>query len=328
MVVGMPAFKWLSSPDQSTQPQGLSSTTTISPVYLDVTTETSWSLDYNSAKSCNNSLEDQLKLRKKALDNPLKVDDILTCCGLSLLPSMMRYDSGFANTSPSHRPLISPLLPPQTIPRHHSLARTPPLSPPITVVLKLYQQSLAPLPYWEGMWLTDFYYPIDWVARREAKASELLEDLEGSFLPYSYGIYESEILLVEPPCGEKSWGHITVFIDGARFGDFVMAHQDDRTVLEQLFASFMHRVHKLRLRGVLHKDISKDNILVIPSSSSPPLVFIDFGSCDIWDHTSPGYNWNQLNQDQVNFIRACEKFEGFNGIPEAWFERVESDESS
>ncbi|KDQ56189.1 hypothetical protein JAAARDRAFT_208363 [Jaapia argillacea MUCL 33604] len=156
-------------------------------VFLDVTPETSWTVDYESAKSCNKVLEEQLKLRKKALDNPLKVDDTLTNYGLSLFPFMVRNDSG---TSPSHRRPISPPLNPLPTASDHTPSLVLRLVEPLQTgkgcygqVWKCQAQYLAPLPYWKGMWLADFYCPIDWVARREAKASELLEDLQGSFFP-------------------------------------------------------------------------------------------------------------------------------------------------
>ncbi|KDQ56183.1 hypothetical protein JAAARDRAFT_79592 [Jaapia argillacea MUCL 33604] len=314
---------------------------------IEVTPETSWKFNWKSSKSCGRALEDLLELREKALDNPLKADDTLSCYGPSLFPCTIKCNT--TPTSPSYRTPISLLLEPprndlnsplvlrlvqplQTgtdcfgqVWKCHVIAhpnfRSSADSPPITVVLKLYQQSLAPLPAWEVMCrrVTERYCPIDHVARREDKASELLSNLQGTFLPYSYGIYE-----FEPPCGEKSWGHITEFIDGLTFGDFVMAHKDNRMVLEQLFTSFMRDIVKLGPQGIEHDDIRQDNILVIPSSSpsSPPSpVLIDFGSSVIWDCTDPEFDSQSLYRNLQEFLWLCDEYDCLKDIVEAWQEQ-------
>ncbi|EMD34425.1 hypothetical protein CERSUDRAFT_107602 [Gelatoporia subvermispora B] len=119
-----------------------------------------------------------------------------------------------------------------------------------------------------------------YLARNEETIYDRLSELQGSLLPYYYGIRR-----VELPDGTTVWGLLTEFIEGP-----IIEHIDARDWSREAQIDFIRRMRHLfralRYAGVTHNDDSPRNLLCpnigVRGSGAPGIVLIDFAFSDPW----------------------------------------------
>ncbi|BGP40752.1 hypothetical protein JCM10449v2_004717 [Rhodotorula kratochvilovae] len=151
-----------------------------------------------------------------------------------------------------------------------------------TVILKLYQQSLFPLPdEWSSSPLLEDWnwFPARHLVEREAQAYSLLKPYQGRDIPLCYGFYRFQV-----PCGEEVVGVILEdLVEDTRSLFRLIEREDyhDRFTMDSIDAlasaafDLLYRIQNCHL---LESCDDIDNILVVKGSfpANPRLIAVGF----------------------------------------------------
>ncbi|KAK0449032.1 uncharacterized protein EV420DRAFT_788263 [Desarmillaria tabescens] len=192
------------------------------------------------------------------------------------------------------------------------------------VVLKIVQPSLLPLPDIEYHYeIYDYLRP--WVvSTSEEKAYGELKSLEGTTIPYFYGLYP-----VMMPNGEDSDVLVMEYIEGKSLKDWLSERKHakpedlgDREAeyvedTKRIFKKAIAGIHSINKLGVAYCQLDETNIILTPDPSGTP-VFIDFAltNCHI---SAKDVTVLYINDLQVSYpLREC--CETHNEVLADWVE--------
>ncbi|GJN91174.1 hypothetical protein Rhopal_004192-T1 [Rhodotorula paludigena] len=154
-----------------------------------------------------------------------------------------------------------------------------------TVILKLYQQSLFPLPNLEASspeydgWN---WYPASHLEKREAEAYSLLKVYQGRDLPVCYGFHR-----FRAPCGEEVVGVVLEdLLDITETLPDLAIREDynkrfDMVTLDKLMTACFDVQYRLQNRKIQRTATSVSNILVVSQSwpADPRTIIVGFSKC-------------------------------------------------
>lgn len=157
------------------------------------------------------------------------------------------------------------------------------------VVVKLYQECMFPEPSSVNFYGSEGIFEGDWpsgteLAQREAWAYNLLQQYQGSTVPYSYGFYTFRLR------SEKITGFVMEKLDGLTVEEFFALNDHRRQVKLLLAEALAWSIHGLHCAGVVHSDIRRSNMR-IRTDNGADLIYVT-----LFDFSNAAGKFNSLNR--------------------------------